>query len=31
LALGRAIWFGVGCAIVALIWALFAILKRMVE
>jgi hypothetical protein len=28
---GGAIGFGVGCAIVALIWLLFAILKRMVE
>jgi hypothetical protein len=28
---GAAIGFGVGCAILALIWLLFAILKRMVE
>jgi hypothetical protein len=28
---GGAIGFGVGCAIVALIWVLFALLKRMVE
>jgi hypothetical protein len=28
---GAAIGFGVGCAIVALVWALFAILKRWVE
>ncbi|MEA2769898.1 MAG: hypothetical protein QOD93_2860 [Acetobacteraceae bacterium] len=31
LAWGAAIGFGVGCAILALIWLLFAILRRMVE
>jgi len=31
LELGDAIGFGVGCAVVALIWVLFAILDRMVE
>jgi hypothetical protein len=28
---GGAIGFGVGCAILALIWLVFAILRRMVE
>jgi hypothetical protein len=28
---GAAIGFGVGCAILALIWLLFAILRKMVE
>ena len=31
LEMGAAIGFGVGCAILALVWLVFAILRRMVE